>query len=442
MDFNEKTFVKETNKYNKISNIKYIYFDYIDISLGDPISAITLTNKYVIIGTMTGGIKLYYFNERRIYIISKNNIEYISGLYFSNQDHILFAGVGDIHYLKYEMKEPFMDNSMPFSKINIYETTMQHNFSCENAFVLMSSNSILKLSISDADAQENISDDVYINYDITFLKKSFNSKTRQNIESKLKTTNFIVPLDYDGANFCWVEYKNQKQDRDICIHNIVSDHMLSKVDNRFPVNKSYGHISHAKLLKDHKLLIVHNLNKCDIYNVENEQFELISQFTHIGDEVYSVDIVYGFNMLSKSYNINNEPINQNLYLYDDFTTSNKIKVSENQRLKIRDKNLKNSSSDNKIDSINFYKYNFYKNKNVENDLSCTIITLDIDGNVNKYENSKEEKLFNLYEINGIYQDFKDKKFFNMGYMYFIKTNLDYFCITTDHGCFIIKKIET
>ena len=122
MDFNEKTFVKETNKYNKISNIKYIYFDYIDISLGDPISAITLTNKYVIIGTMTGGIKLYYFNERRIYIISKNNIEYISGLYFSNQDHILFAGVGDIHYLKYEMKEPFMDNSMPFSKINIYET--------------------------------------------------------------------------------------------------------------------------------------------------------------------------------------------------------------------------------------------------------------------------------------------------------------------------------
>ena len=89
-----------------------------------------------------------------------------------------------------------------------------------------------------------------------------------------------------------------------------------------------------------------------------------------------------------------------------------------------------------MDSLNMIKYNIRNEKYTDRYI---IITLDIDGNVNKYENKEEEKLFNLYEIKGIYQDFKDKKFFSMGYMYYIKTNLAFFCITTDHGCFIIKK---
>ena len=104
--------------------------------------------------------------------------------------------------------------------------------------------------------------------------------------------------------------------------------------------------------------------------------------------------------------------------------------------------MKNSNSEVKIDAINFIKLNLKNNRIEENSLNYAIITLDIDGNVNKYENKHEGKLFNLYEINGIHQDFKDKKFFDMGYMYFIKTNLDFFCITTDHGCFIIKKNQT
>jgi len=120
MEYNEKSNMKnDTNIVNIINDVEYIYYDYIDITLCDPISAISLTNKYVVIGTMSGAIKLYYFEEKRIYIISKNNIEHISGLFFSVKDHSLYASVGDIHYLKYEMREPFMDNSMPFSKIDL-----------------------------------------------------------------------------------------------------------------------------------------------------------------------------------------------------------------------------------------------------------------------------------------------------------------------------------
>ena len=442
MEFNEKDFMdNDTNINNKINHIEYLYFDYIDINLGDPISSIVLTNKYVIIGTMTGGIKLYYFNEKRIYIISKNNIENISGLYFSIPDKALYASIGDIYYLKYEMKEPFMDNSMPYSKNNLYETNSQHNYCCENAYVLMSSNSILKVNIFQPDLQENIVDDVFINYDITYLKKNIISYTKPKIEGKIKSTNYYIPLDYNGSNFCWVEYKNDKQDRNICVHNISSEGIFTTIDNKYSIDKNYGNISHVKLLKGNKILVVHNLNMCEIYEI-NIQFDPIEHFTHIGDEVYSVDIVYGSNILSKSYNINNIPMNSNYLNEEECGTNNKIKVSKNQRLKIRDKKLKNSSSDNKIDSISLIKYDFYNKKNDDNDNNYyAIITLDIDGNINKYENHTEEKLFNLYDVDGIHQDFKDKKFFDMGYMYYIKTNLDFFCITTDHGCFIIKKHE-
>jgi len=443
MEYNEKSNMKnDTNIVNIINDVEYIYYDYIDITLCDPISAISLTNKYVVIGTMSGAIKLYYFEEKRIYIISKNNIEHISGLFFSVKDHSLYASVGDIHYLKYEMREPFMDNSMPFSKIDLYDSNLRHNYCCDNSYVLMSPYSILKVNIFQPELEEKILNDVYIDYDITFLNKSINSYTNQKIEGKIKSTNYYVPLDYDGNNFCWVEYKNDKQDRELCIQNIMSENIYKVIDNQFSVNKDYGHISHAKLLKGNKILIVHDLNKCAIYEI-NEQFERLENFTHIGDEVYAVDVVYGYNVLSKSYDKNNKTNNlskiPNNSSDEDSGSGNKVKVSESQRLKVRDKKLKSSKSEHNIDSISFIKYNLESNKKEENNLSYAVVTLDIDGNVNKYEYGREEKLFNLYEINGIHQDFKDKKFFDMGYMYYIKTNLDFFCITTDHGCFIIKK---
>ena len=423
-----------------IKNVEYKYYDYIDITLGDPISSILLTNKYVIIGTMSGCIKLYYFQEKRIYIISKNNIEFISGFSFS--DKSLYVSIGDAQYLKYEMKEPFVDNSMPYITNEIYESKAKHNYNCNDAFVLMSSDSILKLNIYNPELQENINED-YINYDITFFKKSTNSQSKAKLAGKLPSTNYFVPLDYDGTNFCWVEFKDEMQNRDICIQNISKETTYDNIDNRLSVDKNYGHISHAKLIKGNKIIIIHNLNKCDIYEI-NEHFDKIDEFVHIGDEVYSLDITYGYNILSRSYNkdyISNNKNHLNIN-YDDCGTNDKFKLTEQKTINVGSKKMKPSNSENKLDTLNLVRYNIHEEKyaNKYNN-KYIIITLDIDGNVNKYEDKKEEKLFNLYEIRGIYQDFKDKKFFAMGYMYFIKTNLEFFCITTDHGCFIIKKYE-
>ena len=92
----------------------------------------------------------------------------------------------------------------------------------------MSSNSILKVNVFQPELQENITDDTFINYDITFLKKSSNSFSNSKIEGKLKSTNYYVPLDYNGTFFCWVQYQNDKQDRIICVQNVSTEGIFRK----------------------------------------------------------------------------------------------------------------------------------------------------------------------------------------------------------------------
>ena len=72
-------------------------------------------------------------------------------------------------------------------------------------------------------------------------------------------------------------------------------------------------------------------------------------------------------------------------------------------------------------------------------LVLSVVTLDIDGNVNLYNYYEETKLFNIYELPDFAKEYKNKQLFSMGYEYYIKTDLNYFCISTDYGCFIIKK---
>ena len=95
------------------------------------------------------------------------------------------------------------------------------------------------------------------------------------------------------------------------------------------------------------------------------------------------------------------------------------------------------SNNNKI--VDLEMINSQKDKSSNSDIPFSIITLDIDGNVNLYKCGKEVTLFNLYNLKGISQKIKQDKFFSMGYEYYIKSNLEYFCISTDQGCFVVKK---
>ena len=449
---------------NNTNDITYTYsfYDYIDIQLGDPISSIALNNKYIIIGTMMGQIKLFCLNSEydKIFILNKENPEHITGISILEDEHTIYASIGDEKIISFETKDKLINN-MISNKMDIYDNPLEHNIYCENAYILMSIDSLIKIYLLNFELEEKIKDDIYIFYEILyFSKNSSNYKSKK--KGKIKTTNYFIPLDFDGSNLCWVEYLNDKQDRNLCVQYITKDGLIDNIDNiiyKFKVDKSYGHISHAKLLNENIILIVHELNKCEIRNIE-KNFELINSFTHIGDEIYAIDFIYHDNNINYSedlmdYKTNNINIDIKNKFYESYTNNENIikinkekKTNESQNLKgnklpkieYRNKKLKiGNSSELNTDSLKLFKDNNKKKKNNKLNQILAIITLDIDGNVNKYENGIEEVLFNLYDIKGIYKDHKDKKFFNMGYVYFIKTNLNYFGITTDHGCYIIKR---
>ena len=76
-----------------------------------------------------------------------------------------------------------------------------------------------------------------------------------------------------------------------------------------------------------------------------------------------------------------------------------------------------------------------KNRNLE------VILLDITCDVYLYKEkyNDEEYLFNLHKLYCIDQQFKQQKFFSMGYPYFIKIHKKLIAITTDQGCFLLKE---
>ena len=83
------------------------------------------------------------------------------------------------------------------------------------------------------------------------------------------------------------------------------------------------------------------------------------------------------------------------------------------------------------------KIEFPKEKKILKD-EVYIITVDKNGNFNKYHDKEIKTIFNLYDIQNIEQNYKDEEFFSLGFPYFVVMNNRYYAISTDHGVFIIS----
>ena len=181
-----------------------------DIVIGDPISSVCLSDKYIIIGTMMGRIKLFSLKSHKIFSISDSNLEHISGISFNEEDSLLIASIGDDQILRYEISNNLDNNLSPSNSMNIHDNNFDHNYNCDNSYVLMAKNSLLKVVTFPYELEDKVKMDVYFNYIIIYFgSQKFGSDSK--FKGKIKSTNFFVPLDFDGYNFCWVEYLNDKK---------------------------------------------------------------------------------------------------------------------------------------------------------------------------------------------------------------------------------------
>lgn len=432
----------------------------LEIRFADPVSALKLTEHFVIMGTMMGRVTSYCLPTGKQNLLSELNSENIADISFNEEENSFYIAVGDDDILKFEVNQNSLELIQQRPAITIYEPETEHSRYCETAYIMLSPFSIFRVQLSQIEDGNLRLTKVETEYEVK------NFKDRKNEKKTLSVTNYSIPLDYDGKKYLWVEFLPQDK-RNVCVANIPKI-ILDDKPYKHTVDKQFGHISHAKLIPPgNKIFLVRKLNCCEIRMLD-ENFSLVEEFKHIGEEVYAVDII-----------IERDNNNQGEENFGGKRSRKSLRENENEKEDVKGDikfgtvletgeernniNINSPSGNNNVNDTNnnnkgevcieVGKKKTSRGNDDNNSLALLkgkseeiykirIVTLDIDGNVNLYENRKERKLFNLYELNTIDQDFKDKQFFSMGYAYYIRTNLKYFCISSDHGCFIIKDDNT
>ena len=420
----------------------YSLYFLLDIRFADPISAMALNPHFIVVGTMMGRLTALSLEDRKTSLLSEFSSENISDVAFDG-DSAFNVGIGDEEILQYEADLQSYSSITKKGRIKVYQNENEHNKKCENSFTMLSKNAMFKIQLCQPE-EGNVT---ITNIDAEFEYKDL--KTGHSEVGTLPMTNYSVPLDFDGEKFLWVEYLSDIE-RNLCVANITNS--IEKPYKHL-IEKSFGHISHCKLLRNNRIFLVRALNKCEIRNLD-DAFGVVEHFIHIGDEVYAVDINYeDDNKKDTAGEENNERLAVNTNNNDDLY----IKIQENNKAvdtnpnNIINTNKKidniishgNGTTNNELNAINKTTHiNSVKNTGVKKEENLAIALLDIDGNVNIWEKEKIYTAFNLYNIKDISQDHKDKQFFSMGYSYYIKYNRDFFAISSDHGCYVIKKKDS
>ena len=389
----------------------YSLYGFIETRFADPISSIAISQKNIIIGTMMGKIYSFSIYNRKISLINELSAENISGIMFDNRETFFYASIGDEEILKFES-----ESSNLISRIKNYDSDILHNKYCENMYCLVSKYSLLLFPL----APENQGNIEIYNFESNCQIINFEDDEKMNF--KIEITNYTIPLDYNGQFIIYIEFLSDK-DRNLCIKNICDDNNDNILKKK--LDKNFGHISHCKFISDYNIFLVRDLNKCEIREI-NKDFTLTKSFKNIGDEVIAVDIFYKNNNITKN-------INNNI----NYSKNNVLKIKIDQ---VKNEKVFNKSSENDIIKESSFNNDIASNNSNSNDkkFKGIIAILDIDGNVNFYENNNITKIFNLYDIKDINIEQKKKMFFSMGYAYYIKCNNNFICISTDHGCYIMK----
>ena len=481
-------------------NNEYIIYKLIKTNFGDPISSLLLTSEHVIIGTMLGQISYLSLQSKKISILSEFNTEHISNISFNRNDEIINISIGDEKILRYKKDKRNPEKLYLFQKESNYANEMEHNNFCQNAYTSLSPELLFRIQLCPPEEKclniieiENEYDIInIINSNVIYIGRL--PMTNYIVPFGFDGEHFAW-VEFIGPgerNICIANVINNINNVN---NNNLNNNNLVETYKKNIDNKKFGHISHLKILNESRIFLVHSLNICEIRQL-NQDFTLIESFKHLGDEVYAVDVyypneylkmknddkmssdilLYSSNLMKitkhdnnykktfidKNLNNNKEEISkneENQYLEKSKTvvikkkrkkmietgsfSNNKISEFNNEKAKVNVSNNSEYSNSNNIKKINIESINKEKNKEQEKesstDVSYSIITLDIDGNVNLYQYGEEVTLFNLYNLKDISEKNKKDKFFSMGYEYYIKSNLEYFCISTDQGCFVVKK---
>ena len=414
-------------KLNEEKKVNYILIGYIETRFGDPISSININSNFCIIGTMMGKLILYNINKRQSMMLIENSEEEILNINFSsnnnNYSNDFYCCIGDKSILKYSIKPYLLNNNYPIvtltSTINNYTDESSHVKDCDNAIVYCCKEIYFMVAIEQLKKKPMILNTTDSNY---IVKNIENMETIE--KGMIKTTNYIVPFDFNGKYFILLQFFTVTE-RMLCSFNVFTMKAW-----KYLLRQEFGLLNYCKFINDNKLFIVRKFNICEI-RIMDDNFTLTETFNHLGDRVIGLDFFYKITKSIK--NVKNSKIMELNKKKD------RDEISETETKKFFNNNNLNSEEN----SISNYKNNIFNNsENIKANTNINIILLDIDGNVNYYNNKKEMIcLFNINKVPEIDKSVREKGLFSLNYPYMIKFYHPYLAISTDNGCYIFQLIS-
>jgi hypothetical protein len=120
----------------------YSFYHLIDIRFADPVSAIGINERYVVIGSMMGRIASFCLPEKKTTLLAELSSENITGITFETSDTFNVA-VGDEEVLKYKFTVNNTGQTVPdYLRLKNYENENSHKNRCDSCFTLLSKNNL------------------------------------------------------------------------------------------------------------------------------------------------------------------------------------------------------------------------------------------------------------------------------------------------------------
>ena len=414
-------------KSNEAKKVNYLLIGHIETRFGDPITSISLNSRYCIIGTMFGKLILYTIKIKEATIILEHSEEEILNINFSSNNnsnsHDFYCCVGDKSILKYSIRQNLLNKNNQtvtlIATINNYSDECLHVKVCDNALVFCTKEIYFMVAIEQLKKKPmvlNTTDSSYI------IK---NVETMETIEKGfIKTTNYIVPFDFDGKYFILLQFFTVTE-RMLCSFNVITlktwKHLL---------REDFGVLNYCKFINDNKVFIVRKFNLCEI-RIMDDNFTITHSFQNLGDKVIGLDFFY---KITKS-------VNKSTNVLDLNKKKDKDDISETETKKLYYNN--NLSGEDNLNSSFGDKNNIlYNSENIRANTDINFILLDVDGNVNFYNVDKGIKnLFNVNKVNEIDKSIREKGLFSLNYPYMIKYYHPFLAMSTDDGCYIFQLIN-
>ena len=217
-------------------------------------------------------------NPEIIQLITNAN-ENIPCLSFDTKD-IINISIGDSDIIRFENLSNFNfedeNESYYYTQIKNYQSENEHILNCEGATCLMHKNKFLLLftPVNDYSSPIHYKKYGYINKTLT---------TYEIITGEICMYNFIVPFDFDGDRFLYLEYESENIRR-ICIYYTLEN----LGPDTFKINKSFGHISFMKFISLDKIILCKKNKICEIRDIY-DNFNLIETWEHIGEEIIAMN---------------------------------------------------------------------------------------------------------------------------------------------------------